>query len=453
MKLLLDLARIFFARLVILLLIAFVFVAIDAYQAKQDDLEKVLNKIDNRIATLEKKKHGLETRINKAYKSLSKINQEIEYWTTPNPPKNFTVAQKAAYLTVWKVKSGKKIKELKEQLKKINQKIDKLSNGIQDLGNDISINLNAKTMALTADQQKGMVDEIFNWDFLRASLSDHSRILTIIFLGLFFGPISVKAINFYLFAPLAKKVKPITINHDQSIQTTDIQYGAPQKEIRLIIDKSQSLVVKPGWYNLNTDGNTHTRLFWDWTNPFASYAMGLVKMTEFEPDKEQAREVKLASEEDPNHDIIPVTLINHPGYIVKHGHVIATSGNDLIMKKRWRFWDLKSWLFGNIRYVFFTGTGSVYIHGYGSVSTNDANNPDNRIKERHLIGYDTRTSFRMIRTETFINYWLSKKTLYDVQFLGKGSFLQQQSFGRHDEKIFRSFFEDFLGAIGKVLGF
>jgi len=453
LKLLFDLGRIFFARLAILLLIAFVFLGLDAYEAKQDDLGKTLNQINAKTEKLEKKKKKLETRIEKAYSSLRKINKQIEFWTKPNPPASFTVTQKASYMAVWGVQSIKQKKELKEQREKINQKIAKLTTDIQGLANDINKNFTAKTLALTAGQQKGMADEIFNWDFLRTSLSAHSRILTIIFLGLFFGPISVKAINFYLFAPLAKKVKPITINHDSAMHTTDIQYGAPQKEIRLTVDTSQSLVVKPGWYNLNTDGNTHTRLFWDWTKPFASYAMGLVKMTEFEPDKDQAREVKLASEDDPNHDIIPVSLKDHRGYIVKHGHVVATSGNDLVMEKRWRFWDWKSWLFGNIRYVFFSGTGTVYIHGYGSVSTNDADNPNHRIKERHLVGYDTSTSFRMIRTETFINYWLSKKPLYDIQFLGKGSFLQQQSFGRRDEKIFRSLFEDFLGAFGKVLGF
>jgi len=453
LKLLFDLARVFFTRLAILLFIAFIFVAMDAYQARQDDLEKVLNQIDSSIKKLDRKKKKLEKSITKSYKTLRKINDDIEYWTTPNPPSNFTVGQKATYLAVWKVRSVKKLKELKKKREKINQKIAELNTDIQGLANEINKNINTKALAIASNQQDSMADDIINWDFLRTSLSNHSRALTLIFLALFFGPISAKAINFYLFAPLAKKVKPITINNDLSIQKNDIQYGLPQKEIKLTIDKDQSLVVKPGWYNLNTDGSTRTRLFWDWTNPFASYAMGLVKMTEFEPDKNHVREVRIASEDDPNHDIMPVHLNDNPGYIVKHGHVVATSGDDLVMKKCWRFWDLKSWLFGNLRYVFFTGTGSIYIHGYGRVSNNNSDNPDNRIKERHLIGYDTRTSFRMIRTETFINYWLSNKPLYDIQFLGQGSFLQQQSYGRRDEKIFRSMLEDFLGAFSKLLGF
>jgi uncharacterized protein (AIM24 family) len=277
-------------------------------------------------------------------------------------------------------------------------------------------------------------------------------ILLALFYALFFGAFTLKAINFFLIAPIAKKTDPITITPGSQNKKHSIQYDVPQKEFKLELSKDHSLIVKPGWFSLNTDGTTKTRLFWELKNPFASYAMGLVNMTEFVPDKDRAREIKIASEQDPNRDIIPVQLKDHPGYVIKHGHVVATCGKDLHMKKVWGLWDWKNWLFGNLRYVFLTGTGTVYIHGYGSVSTNEADNPDYRIKERHLIGYDSRTAFRMIRTETFINYWLNDIPLYDIQFPGKGSFLQQQSYGQRDDKIFRSVLEDILGAVGKLLG-
>jgi len=277
-------------------------------------------------------------------------------------------------------------------------------------------------------------------------------LLATLFYILFFGTLTFKAINFFLIAPIAKRTDPITITPDSNNKNQSIQYDAPQKEFKFELGQDNSLIVKPGWFSLNTDGTTRTRLFWELRNPFASYAMGLVNMTEFVPDKVRAREIKIASEQDPNRDIIPVQLKDHPGYIIKHGHVVATCGKDLHMKKVWGLWDWKNWLFGNLRYVFLTGTGTVYIHGYGSVSTNEADNPDYRIKERHLIGYDSRTAFRMIRTETFINYWLNDIPLYDIQFPGKGSFLQQQSYGQRDDKIFRSVLEDILGAVGKLLG-
>ena len=303
-------------------------------------------------------------------------------------------------------------------------------------------------------QASNSLDLILRQDSPTDLLTRSSRILLLsLFYALFFGSLTIKGINFFMIAPLARKTAPITITPDINKPEQVIQYDAPQKEFTIQVDSEDSLIIKPGWYSLNTDGTTKTRFFWENKNPFASYAMGLVNMTEFKPDRDQIREIKLASEADPNRDIIPVQLQDHQGYIVKHGHVVAISGNGLSMKKVWGLWDWRNWLFGNLRYVFFTGTGTVYIHGYGAVSTNDTDNPNNRIKERHLIGYDTRTSFRMIRTETFINYWLNDMPLYDIQFLGKGNYLQQQSYGQRDEKIFRSVLEDIFAAIAKVLGF
>jgi cell division septum initiation protein DivIVA len=453
LKLFLDLAKTFFSRLAILVLAAFVFLAVDAYQSKRDSLENALQQLDENIEKLKKAKAKLQRQIKDARESIDSIDSKIEWWEKPHPPRYATASQLAAYMAVWTVQHVKMIKELEDQRQALEKQINELTDKVQSTGDRINRFVDEKIQALAVAQNRGPLSDIFNREFLLASVVSHKYVLMVIFFALFFGRISLKATNFYLLAPLAKKATPITINHNDPAHANEINYGTPQKEIKLAVDKAHSLVVKPGWYSLNTEGNTKTRFFWDWANPFASYAMGLVKMTEFEPDKYQLREVTVASEDDPNHDIIPLYLEDHTGYVVKHGHVVATSGNELVMRKRWRFWDWKSWLFGNIRYVFFTGTGFVYVHGYGSVSTNDNANTNNRIKERHVIGFDTRTSFRMIRTETFVNYWLNNKPLYDINFLGHGSFLQQQSFGRKDEKIFRSLLEDILGAVGKVLGF
>ena len=59
----------------------------------------------------------------------------------------------------------------------------------------------------------------------------------------------------------------------------------------------------------------------------------------------------------------------------------------------------------------------------------------------------------MIRTETFFNYQLNTNPLHDLHFPGQGHIVQQQSFGKRDDKIFRSMIEDIFGAIGRFFRF
>jgi uncharacterized protein (AIM24 family) len=310
-----------------------------------------------------------------------------------------------------------------------------------------------KNNELIVIQSKNTIDYILKQDPITQLLTPADWFLLFtLFYALFFGRLTIKGLNFYWVAPLAKQIQPIVINSNRERKQAPIQYGFAEKEFRLTLDTQHSLVVKPGWYSLNTAGITKTRFFWDRSLPFASYAMGLVNMTEFLPDEGQLREIKIASDKDPNQDILPIVLNDHPGYVVRHGHVIATCGQDLKMEKKWQFWDWRSWLFGNVRYVYFKGTGTVYISGHGRISTNDST-ANSRIKEQHVLGFDSTTPFKPLRTETFTNYWLNDNRLYDVHFPEQGRYLQQQSFGEQDDKMLRSMLEDVLAAIGKLLGF
>jgi len=464
-KLFYDLFRSLFTRLMILLIVATTLIVIEANNQTQayissqetsidDSIKSIdirISKYDKSLKAKERHQKKLKGQISKKTDDINRINIALEKSRNAkfgrgeklNPVEFTNNVHDLVKLSIERAAKAIEYSALMFEIVDINKKIAKQAIKKTRLNNNLII-----------VQTSNYVDRILKQDSPTDLLTRSDRILLLsLFYAIFFGPLTIKGINFFLIAPLARKTDPITINPDVNNPVQAIQYDAPRKEFTLQVVSEESLIIKPGWYSFNTDGTTKTRFFWETKNPFASYAMGLVNLTEFKPDNDQIREIRLASEADPNRDIIPVQLQDHQGYIVKYGHVVATCGNGLVMKKVWGLWDWRNWLFGNLRYVFFTGTGTVYIHGYGAVSTNDTDNPHNRIKERHLIGYDTRTSFRMIRTETFINYWLNDMPLYDIQFLGKGNYLQQQSYGQRDEKIFRSVLEDIFGAIAKVLGF
>jgi len=464
LKLILDIAKSLFSRIVILLFVALVLVAMDVSEQNEKNVKLTGELLKEKEAWLLASKANLETQAKQQSAEQARYLKEYTDYKTKQGELNlelseidieiFTIESRLYWFNkALAFKKKKQLKKLKKERKSVVKKLKNLK-----APKSVSGELLLIEDPLPEQYQEEYLHQLQNqnvWsqDFIKNSIiNNHGQLLFILFIGLFFGPVTLRAFNFFLFAPLAKKAKSIRINPAASVQDDLVQYGEAQKEILIDVDSSSSLFVKPGWFNLNTEGLTRTCFLWDWRNPFVSYALGLVGMTEFVPDNQQTRQVKLASEDDPNQEVVSIKLHEHPGYVIKHGHVVAITGEKLKLKKQWRLLDWKSWLFGNVRYVYFQGTGTLYIHGYGKISTSIANS-NSRIKERHIIGFDTRVPFKLARTETFINYWLYSKPLYDVHFPEQGQFLQQQAFGKKDEKIFRSLLEDILGMIGKVIGF
>lgn len=462
MKLLVDLFSRLFTRTVILLIVASVLIVMEARKQNQDNIQVEKNKIVAAIEKIDKRINDQNKKLEVKGKAKTKLGTEITSTTSKINKVNRTLeknkkAKLKDKLPVWKVAENlHSLLILNISRYELAEQYSMAMFSIVDLNREIAKDTIVKTRLngeLINIQNKSLAEYLLRHGSPTDLLTPSDRVLLLVlFYGFFFGPLTVKTLNYFVFAPLARRAPPIIINAVDGAEHDRIRYDAPHNEFSLQLREGDSLVVRPGWYSLNTNGDTRTRFFWKLSDPFASYAMGLVNMIEFKQGDDKARVIKIGCEDDPNQSILPIHLDDHPGYVVRQGHVIATSGNELHMKKQWRILDWKSWLFGNIRYVYFTGTGTLYISGYGQVSANDSTT-DSRIKEKHVIGFDTRTPVKMLRTETFANYWLNRKPLYDIHFPEQGRYLQQQAYGQRDDKVFRSLLEDVTGAVAKLLGF
>ncbi len=462
MKLLVDLFSRLFLRAIILFLAGLALIVMEANKQIEKDIQAETQRITASIEAIDKRINANSGRLAEKGKAKKKLAKEIAGVTREINGINKTLDKNRKAKLRGKLPLKKVAEHLHNLLKlnisrfELSEEYSRIMFSIVDINKELAADTVAKTRLnseLISVQNRKLAEYLLRHDSPTDLLTPGDRLLLLmLFYAFFFGPVTIKTLNYFVFAPLAGKAPPIIINRVEGGSQDRIRYDAPHNEFTLQFGKGGSLVVRPGWYSLNTDGVTRTRFFWKYSEPFASYAMGLVNMIEFKQDDEQARVIKLGCEDDPNQNILPVHLDDHPGYVVRQGHVVATSGNALNMKKQWRILDWKSWLFGNIRYVYFTGTGTLYISGYGQVTANDSTS-DSRIKEKHVIGFDTRTPVKMLRTETFSNYWLNRKPLYDIHFPEQGRYLQQQAYGQRDDKVFRSLLEDFTAAVGKLLGF
>jgi hypothetical protein len=70
-----------------------------------------------------------------------------------------------------------------------------------------------------------------------------------------------------------------------------------------------------------------------------------------------------------------------------------------------------------------------------------------------VVGFDTKLSYSVDRTETFWPYYQGVSSLFDDCFEGEGTVLRQHALDTGRKSVLERTFGLFFSALGKLLGF
>ena len=119
---------------------------------------------------------------------------------------------------------------------------------------------------------------------------------------------------------------------------------------------------------------------------------------------------------------------------------------------RWQ-WGIQSFATWQVRYIMFAGTGSLIVQGLGDVVATSPGGRSTRMEQNLVMGFDSRLSVGVRRTEVFWPYLWGKTPLVDSDFTGHHHlFWQKATLDGPKSPIARTF-DVFFSALGKVLGF
>lgn len=146
-----------------------------------------------------------------------------------------------------------------------------------------------------------------------------------------------------------------------------------------------------------------------------------------------------------------IDFTDHPGLVMKPRHVVAVIGEPELVT-RWR-WGILSLATGQVRYIMFAGTGGLVVQGQGDVTEGRPGVVSTRMETHLVMGFDSRLSVGVDRTETFWPYLRDKTPLVDEEFAGSHPFFWQNSNAEGARNPIAKTFDAFFSAIGKLLGF
>ncbi|SDA74568.1 MULTISPECIES: hypothetical protein [unclassified Janthinobacterium] len=295
----------------------------------------------------------------------------------------------------------------------------------------------------------------------RAPVMDVAPTAALLVLSAIALPAAIKAFFYFVLAPIAARVKPLSIARELQVAGSTLPLP-PHGESR-ISAVSQALQLQPGQrmlihpeYLQSSPVSTHKRTQWllDWSFPFTSLAAGMVALTRLHSGAPAC--VTISASDDPLMEIAVVrlpaggALVFQPRGLVG---LILDAGQPLAMSSHWRLGSLHAWLTLQLRFIVFRGPATLIVRGCRGVRLERAGQ-GRSISQSATLGFTTDVLYSTLRSETFIPYLRGQQALLNDRFDGDNGVYLYEETPRHGKQPGKagSWFEGFTDAILKVFG-
>lgn len=312
--------------------------------------------------------------------------------------------------------------------------------------------------AITAGEAQLARNWIARW---RAPVLDVVPTAALLVLSAIFLPVAIKAFFYFVLAPLAARLPPLSIARE--LQAGDASLPLPPRGASRISAVSQALLLQPGQqmlihpaYLQSSPVSSTKRTQWllDWRFPFTSLAAGMVALTRLHSDVPAS--VTISASDDPLLEIAVVhlpagsALVFQPRGLVG---LICDANQPLAISSHWRLGSLHAWLTLQLRFIVFRGPVTLIVRGCRGVRLERAGQ-GRAISQSATLGFSTDVLYSTMRSETFLPYLRGQQALLNDRFDGDNGVYLYEETPRHGKQPGKvgSWFEGFSDAILKVFG-
>lgn len=263
-------------------------------------------------------------------------------------------------------------------------------------------------------------------------------------------PVLLRVVSYFLLMPLVRRMhKPIHLAAGAETATADLRTTDAQRTLRVQLGAGEVLSARSEHVR-PVQGEIRSGLLYDWGSPFISFAAGLYGLSRITGD-EHGSAATLATPDDPNSYLMRIDFEDHPGLVMYPRHVVGVIGSPQLLT-RWR-WGIQSLATWQVRYIMFSGTGSLIVQGSGDVVATNPEGRSTRMEQNLVMGFDSRLRVGVNRTEVFLPYLWRRTPLVDDEFTGLHPLFWQKSSADGPSNPIARTFDAIFSSLGKLLGF
>ena len=235
-------------------------------------------------------------------------------------------------------------------------------------------------------------------------------------------PIAIKALFYFVLAPLAARRPPVRLLPDTGGVLT-LETGASSVSRAMTVDSLHELLIHPEFLqSASVAGEKTTQWLLSWRFALTSLSAGMVALTRIRCDVPESFVISAT-----HNALAEIGVLNVPAgsAVVMQPHnlvgVMQRRDTPLRITAHWRLTSLHAWLTLQLRYLAFHGPAQLIVQGCRGVRVERADQGRN-IQQAATIGFNANLAYTTRRSDTFGAYLLGKQGLLNDSFGGASGF-------------------------------
>jgi hypothetical protein len=297
-----------------------------------------------------------------------------------------------------------------------------LVNGVRTLAPLAPLTLSPSTVNDALQPLRARMDELqklesANWvGKLWRPVQEVMPTALLILMGVILTPIAIKALFYFVLAPLAARRPPVRLLPDTGGVLT-LETGASSVSRAMTVDSLHELLIHPEFLqSASVAGEKTTQWLLSWRFALTSLSAGMVALTRIRCDVPESFVISAT-----HNALAEIGVLNVPAgsAVVMQPHnlvgVMQRRDTPLRITAHWRLTSLHAWLTLQLRYLALHGPARLIVQGCRGVQVEPAHG-GRTINQAATIAFSANLPYSTRRCETFVAYLLGRQALLNDCF-------------------------------------
>ena len=241
------------------------------------------------------------------------------------------------------------------------------------------------------------------------------------------GPVFIKAILYFLVAPLAARRQPLRLLAEDGGCIRDAGSGSAASQMVRLEPGHELLILPEAVQSVPEQSEKRTKWLLSWSMPLSSLASGMVALVRIRVQSPDT--VVISATDNGFAEVALIEIADGSAMVLRPRALrglLQPIGQPLSISRHWRLRYLSAWLTFQFRYLVFHGPCSLIVEGTRGVRLEPAGS-GRGINRAATLGFSAGLAYSVSRGEAFGAYLLGKQELFNDSFRdGPGYYLYEE---------------------------